>query len=99
MLKTSKNELIIFGRRIVKMRFTIVHSSLWSLSDKLLTSFDNAVDKNLKLSIKFGLYVLVLQVSSSFLIGTEKVTYFYVFSPKHSNWPSDFFVSLFIIKW
>ena len=69
------------------------------LSDKLLTSFDNAVDKNLKLAINFGLYVLVLQLSSSFLIGTEKVTYFYVFSPKHSNWPSDFFVSLFIIKW
>ena len=69
------------------------------LSDKLLTSFDNAVDKNLKLAINFGLYVLVLQLSSSFSIGTEKVTYFYVFSPKHSNWPSDFFVSLFIIKW
>ena len=58
---------------------------LWSLSDKYLTSFDNEVDVNLNLSINFSLYVTVLPLSSSFLIGTEKVIYFSVFSPKHSN--------------
>ena len=57
--------------------------SLGSLPDKYLTSFDSEVDINLKLSINFSLYVIVLPLSSSFLIGTEKVTYFSVFSPKH----------------
>ena len=51
----------------------------------MLTSFDNETDINLKLSINFSLYVAVLPLSSSFLIGTEKVIYFSVFSPKHSN--------------
>ena len=46
---------------------------------------DSEVDINLKLSINFSLYVIVLPLSSSFLIGTEKVIYFSVFSPKHSN--------------
>ena len=40
---------------------------------------------NLKLSINFILYVIVLPLSSSFLIGTEKVINFSVFSPKHSS--------------
>ena len=38
---------------------------------------------NLKLSINFIFYVIFL----SFLIGTEKVIYFSVFSPKHANCP------------
>ena len=47
--------------------------------------FDSEVDINLKLSINFSLYVIVLQLSNSFLISTEKVIYFSVFSPKHLN--------------
>ena len=51
----------------------------------MLTRFDNETDINLKLSINFSLYVIVLPLSSSFLTGTEKEIYFSVFSPKHSN--------------
>ena len=45
------------------------------------------------------MYVIVLLLSNSFLIGTEKVIYFSVFSPKHSNWPSNSFASCLIMKW
>ena len=69
------------------------------LSDKLSTRLDNEVDINLKLSINFNLYVIVLPLSSSLLIGTEKVIYFSVFSPKHSSWPWNYFASLLIMKW
>ena len=47
----------------------------------LLTSSDNEVGINLKLSINLSLYVIVLPLSHSFLIGTEKVIYFSIFSP------------------
>ena len=66
-----------------------MHLLQWNPSDKLSTRLDSEVDINLKLSINFSLYVIVLPLSSSFLIGTEKVIYFSVFSPKHSNWPSN----------
>ena len=56
---------------------------LGSLSDKYLTTFDSEVDINLKLSLKFSLYAIVLPLSSSSLIGTEKPICFSVFSPKH----------------
>ena len=57
--------------------FTIIY--------KLSTSFDNEIDINLRLSINSSFYVILLPLSSSFLIGNEKVIYFSVFSPKHSN--------------
>ena len=76
-----------------------MHLSQWIPSDKLSTRFDSEVDVKLKLSINFSLYVIVLLLSSSFLIGTEKVIYFSVFSPKHSNWPSNSFANCLIIKW
>ena len=57
--------------------FTIIH--------KLSTSFDNGTDINLRLSINSSFYVILLPLSSSFLIGNEKVIYFSVFPPKHSN--------------
>ena len=51
------------------------------LSDKLSTRVDIELDINLKLSINFILYVIVLPLSSSFLIGTEKAMgFFCVFS-------------------
>ena len=62
-----------------------LHFLLWRPSDKLSRSLDNELDINLKLSISFNLYIIVLPFSSSFLIGTEKVIYFSVFFPKHSN--------------
>ena len=37
--------------------------------------------------LNFSLYVLVFSLLCPFLIGTEKVIYFSVFSPKQSNWP------------
>ena len=76
-----------------------MHLLLWNPSDKLSARLDSEVDINLKLSINFSLYVIVLPLSSSFLIGTEKVIYFSVFSPKHSNWPSNSFANCLIIKW
>ena len=60
--------------------------------------FDNELDINLKISINFILYVIDLPLSSSFLISTEKVIYFSVFSPKHSNCPSNSSASSLIIK-
>ena len=67
--------------------FTHVLQSLLLISDKSSTRFDNLCGIILQLSINFILYVIVLQLSFSFLIGIEKVIYFSVFSPKHSNWP------------
>ena len=76
-----------------------MHLSQWNPSDNLSTRLDSEVDINLKLSIKFSLYVTVLLLSSSFLIGTEKVIYFSVFSSKHSSWGSSSFSNCLIIKW
>ena len=38
-------------------------------------------------------------LSSCFLIGTEKVIYFSVFSPKHPSWSLNSFANCLIIKW
>ena len=54
-------------------------------ADKLSPRLDNELDINLKLSVNVILYVIVLSLSSSFLISAEKVVYFSMFSPKHSN--------------
>ena len=64
-----------------------VLQSLLLISDKLSTRSDNLLCMNLKVSINFNLYVTVLSLSCSFLTGTEKLIYFSVFSPKHSNSP------------
>ena len=76
-----------------------MHLLQWNPSDKLSTRLDSEVDINLKLSINFSLYVIVLLLSSSFLIGTEKVIYFSVFSPKHSNWPLKSSANCLIMNW
>ena len=49
--------------------------------------------------MNFSLYVIVLPLSSFLLIGTEKVIYFSVFSPKDWSWPSNSFASLLVMKW
>ena len=59
--------------------------SLLLIPDKLLTRSDNFHCINQELSINFILYIVVLPLSCYFLIGTEKVMYFSVFSSKHSN--------------
>ena len=66
-----------------------VLQSLLLISDKLPKRSDNLLRINLQLLISFHLYVIVLSLSSScsFLIGTEKLIYFSIFSPKHSNSP------------
>ena len=48
--------------------------------------------------MNFILYVIDLPLSSSFLIDTEKVIYFSVFCPKHSNCPSNSSDSSLIIN-
>ena len=47
----------------------------------ILSSYDNEIGINLKPSINLSLYAIVLPLSHSFLIGTEKVIYFSIFSP------------------
>ena len=76
-----------------------MHLSQWYPSDKLSARFDNELGMNLKMSINFNLYVTDLPLSSSFLIGTEKVIHFSVFCPKHSNYLSNSFANSLIIKW
>ena len=76
-----------------------MHLLQWNPFDRLSTRPDSEVDIKLRLSINFGLYVLVLLLSSYFLIGTEKVIYFFIFSPKHSNWQSNSFANCSIKKW
>ena len=50
--------------------------SLLLISYKLSTRFDKELCMNLQLSINFSLYVVVLPLPCSFLIGAEKVIYF-----------------------
>ena len=71
----------------------------WNPSDKLSARLQYELETNLKLLINFNLYVLVLPLWSSFLIGPEKVIYLSGCSPKHSNLPSNSFASSLIIKW
>ena len=68
------------------------------MPDKLWTRLDNEVDVNLWLSINLSLCVIVLPLSSYFLIGTENVIYFSVFSPMQSNWPSNSSANCLIMK-
>ena len=57
-------------------------------------SFDRGIDINLKLSINLISYVISISLFSIFFfIGTEKVIYFSVFSPKHSKFPSNSFTN------
>ena len=72
---------------------------------KLSTRFNNEVAINLILSMNFTLYGMILVVLfpslsiNFFFIGMEKVLYFSLFSPIHSNWPSNAFASSLIMKW
>ena len=61
-----------------------LHSILSTIPDMLS---DNEADINLKLSINLSLRVIVLPSSHFFLIGTEKVIYFSIFSPIQSSSP------------
>ena len=49
--------------------------------------------------MNFNLYVIVLPLSSSLLIGTEKVIYFSVFSAKCSSVPLNSFANSSLMKW
>ena len=73
------------------------HSFLLTFG-KLSTRSDNLLCITLWLSINFSLYVIFL-LSSSSLIGTEKVICFSVFSPKHLNWPLKPSANCLIMKW
>ena len=67
--------------------FFFVHTLLIQTPDKLSTRSDNEADINLKLSINLSLCVIVLSSSRFFLIHTEKVIYFSIFSPIQSSSP------------
>ena len=75
-----------------------VHLSVWSLSERLSTKFDNELDIDLKLSISFILSWINLRLSNSFSIGTEKIIYCSLLSPKQSNCPLNSSASSLIIK-
>ena len=45
------------------------------------------------------MHVIVLPLSNSFLICTEKLIYFSVYSPKHLNLPLNSLASFSVIKW
>ena len=75
-----------------------LHSILLSFPDILSTRSDNEVDINLKLSINLSFYAIVLPLSHSFLIGTEKVIYFSMFSPIQLSSPLNSFTNWLIIK-
>ena len=49
-----------------------LHSILLKIPDVVSTRFDNESGINLKLSINLSLYVIILLLSHSFLICTEK---------------------------
>ena len=70
-----------------------LHSVLLKIADVLSTSSDNEVDIDLKLSINLSLYVIVLPLSHSFLIGTEKVIYFSILSPVQLSSPLNSFAN------
>ena len=65
---------------------------------------DSEVDTDLKLSINFSFYVIILPLSSSLLdkvilkVGTEKVINFSVVSPKHSSLPLNSFPKCLIMN-
>ena len=93
-------KFVIFKSFKLTFRFAVAICTFFAIiTNKLLTSFDNEVVINLKLSINFSFYVTALPLSSSFLIGNKKVIYFSVFSPKHSNLSSNSFDHSLIIKW
>ena len=75
-----------------------LHSTLLKIPDVLSTSSDKEVGKNLKLSINLSLYVIVLPLSHSFLIGTEKVIYFSILSPVQLSSPLNSFANCSSIK-
>ena len=58
-----------------------LHSILLKIPDILSASSDNEVDINLKLSKNLSLHAIFFPLSPSSLIGTEKVIYFFIFSP------------------
>ena len=86
--------MIILAYHIVKIKLAIYAFITINPFNKLSTRLDNELDLNIKLSINFILYIIVLPLSRSFLMGTENVIYFSVFSPKYSNYPSNFLLIL-----
>ena len=67
-----------------------LHFILLKNPDVLSTISDNEVAINLKLSVNLSLCVIVLPLSHSFLIGTEKVIYFSILSPIQLTSPLNY---------
>ena len=92
--KDLNNKCLFFAFIYSRQDLQSLHLLLWSILARLSAILDSELEVNLKLSINFSFYVIVLSFSSSFFIGTEKVMHFSVFSPKHSNCPQIFLPTL-----
>ena len=90
--------MCIFNFYVFKTRFTICAFIVMKSFSEIISKARWWAWYNLKLSINLILFVIVLPFSFSFFIGTEKVIYFSVFSPRHSNCPWTFFCQLFPYK-
>ena len=75
-----------------------LYSILLKFPDMLSKSSDNEVGINLKLSINLSLYAIVFLSSHSFLIDTEKVIYFSIFSPIQLSSPLNFSANWWFIE-
>ena len=75
-----------------------LHSILLKFPYVSSTSSDNKVGVNLKLSTNLSLHVIVLPLSHSFLIGTEKVIYLSILSPIQLNSPFNSIANCSTIK-
>ena len=79
-----------------------LHLLSWIFSAKLSTRHVSEITINLTLSINFILNVTFLFFLAFFLLalkGVDVLMYFFVFSPKYSNYPPNSPTNSFIIKW
>ena len=95
-LNTNVSSLTVMNWRS-DLKF--LHLSLWIPLARLSAILDSEFDINLTLLMNSILYVIALLFPFSFLIGTENVIYFFMFSPNHSNCSSNSPANSLIVKW
>lgn len=71
---------------------------LWSPSARLSSRLDSELGIDFMLLMNFTLYAITWPVLFSFLIGTESFMQFSVFSPKYSNYSTNFSANSVIVK-
>lgn len=102
MLQSTHLNASVFSLATTNSRSDLLclHLSLWSPSERLSARRDNELDINLTISVKFILYEIVFPFSFYFLIDTDNVWNFLVFSRRHvkSDLPISS-ASFLIMKW